>query len=239
VTVVFPARSVASDRQAPDGRPAWLIIVAAAVLTIFYYGMRMDLIGVARSGGDWTAMTRPVVSLLRHNVAAAVLLGLIPLVVARRISGLHLGRLGLGMGNRRRGLVWIAVGVPIAIILGKLSAGHPDVRAVYPLGSGLTRETGPFLTHAITQLLYYGAWEVLFRGVLLHGLQPRFGFTGSNALQTALSVVAHFGRPFSETMAALPAGLAFGGVARNTGSIWPVVIIHWTAGVAQDWFIVS
>jgi membrane protease YdiL (CAAX protease family) len=58
-------------------------------------------------------------------------------------------------------------------------------------------------------------------------------------VQTALSVVAHFSRPFPETVAAIPAGLAFGGIARQTRSLWYVAIIHWGVGTAQDWFIVS
>jgi len=51
--------------------------------------------------------------------------------------------------------------------------------------------------------------------------------------------VAHFGRPLTETLAAIPAGLAFGGIARQTRSIWYVVVIHLVVGAAQDWFIVQ
>ena len=88
-------------------------------------------------------------------------------------------------------------------------------------------------------MLYYCGWEILFRGVLLAGLTRRFGFATANIIQTALSVIAHFGRPFTETAAAIPGGLAFGGVARHTGSVWYVIIIHWAVGMAQDWFIIS
>ena len=60
----------------------------------------------------------------------------------------------------------MGVGVPIAILAGWVSAGKPEMRAVYPLNPGLVSGQVSFLTHALTQLLYYSAWEILFRGVL-------------------------------------------------------------------------
>ena len=131
----------------------------------------------------------------------------------------------------------MAVGLPLAILAGYLSASQAEMRAVYPLNPGLVSGQVSFANHALTQLLYFAAWEVLFRGILLQGLTPRLGFATANAIQMALSVVAHFGRPCTETISAIPAGLAFGGIVRHTGSIWYVVVIHWVVGTAQDAFI--
>lgn len=215
-----------------------LILVAVVVLTVFYYHARVDTIAVASTWHGLHAMTGPVVSFGRHSLASLVLVGLVPLLGARVMCGLRPRAVGLGPGVPRRGLAWLAVGIPVAVLLAWLSADHPDARAVYPLNEALRPDAAGFLRHMAGQLAYYTAWELLFRGVLLFGLTPRFGFAGANMIQTALSVVAHFGRPFPETLAALPAGLAFGGVARHTRSIWYVVIIHLVAGAAQDWFII-
>jgi len=223
----------------PDTRPAWLILVAMIALTQFYYWTRADTIGVTAVGRGWTEMTSQPVSMLGHNLAAGLILGLIPLLCARGLCGMGFRDLGLGIGRPGRGLVWLAVGIPLAILASKFSSAQPEIQAVYPLDPGLTAETGPLVRHAGLQLIYYGAWEILFRGILLFGLKEKFGFASANIIQTALSVVAHFGRPFTETAAAIPAGLAFGGIARNTGSVWYVVIIHWVVGAALDWFIVS
>jgi len=124
------------------------------------------------------------------------------------------------------------------MLAGWASAGKPLTQAVYPLNPALRPEATSFLAHLTGQLAYYVGWELLFRGVLLFGLERRFGFAAANMIQTALSVIAHFGRPVTETLAALPAGLAFGGIAHRTRSIWYVVIIHLVVGAAQDWFIV-
>ena len=236
---MFTARSIVFKKAEHDSRPAWIILVAMIALTQFYYWTRADVIGVTAASRNWVEMTREPISMLGHNLAAGLILGLIPLLCARGLCGMGFRDLGLGIGRPGKGLVWLAVGIPVAILAAKFSSAQPEMRAVYPLDPGLTSQAGPFARHGGLQLIYYSAWELLFRGILLFGLKEKFGFASANIIQTALSVVAHFGRPFTETASAIPAGLAFGGIARQTGSIWYVVIIHWVVGMAQDWFIVS
>ena len=111
------------------------------------------------------------------------------------------------------------------------------MRAVYPLTSKLRPAASSFVPHALRSFLYFGAWEVFFRGFVLFGLRGRLGDGPANAVQTALSVVAHFGRPLPETLSALPAGLLFGWIDLRLGSVWYVAVIHWTVGMSVDWFL--
>jgi len=212
-----------------------LVLLIAAVLLIFYYVPRADLIGVSSATRGWAAMTLRAVPSWIHFVAAALLLGVLPVVVARALTGLSLTQLGLGLGNLRGGLILVAAGTPLAILAGAIGAASPTMRAVYPLFPGAAGVG--FVGYALMQFLYFGAWEVLFRGVLLFGLRPRLGNGTANVLQTALSVTAHFGRAINETASALPAGLVFGWVGLRLGSIWYVAILHWIVGVSMDWFI--
>jgi len=129
------------------------------------------------------------------------------------------------------------VGIPLAVLAGKIASNSPAMRAVYPLDPELT--LGRFLPHAAKAFLYYGAWEVLFRGVLLFGLKDRLGEGMANALQTALSVTAHFGRPMDETFSALPAGVVFGWIGLRVGSVWYVGLIHWVLGMSMEVFILG
>jgi len=88
--------------------------------------------------------------------------------------------------------------------------------AVYPLDPALQPEIGNFLRHVAGQLVYYVAWELCLGG-LLFGLERRLGFVGANVVRTALSAVAHFGRPLPEELAAIPAGLTFGALPGGRG----------------------
>ncbi len=232
-----PSNSI--DRKALFAdQPLALILVAVVVLTVFFYQARVDTIAVSHTSGDFTEMTGPVVNFLSHNLAALLLMGLLPLVSGHLLCGLRLQEVGLGVGQWSRGLVWLAVGIPLACVVAWFSAAQPEMQAVYPLERGLTSDGSSFIPHLAGQLVYYIAWEVLFRGVLLFGLRKRMGFAGANIVQTALSAIAHFGKPLPEALAAIPAGLIFGGIAKHTRSVWYVVLIHLAVGAAQDWFIV-
>lgn len=220
-------------------QPEIILLVSTLVLFLFYYLVRVDVVGTRQLPGDWYAVTRPGVSPGIHFLSAALLLGAAPLAVARSLCGIPLQELGLGLGRWREGLLWMAVGVPIAVLAGWIASGSPAMAAVYPLDRSVTPDLWSFAPHAARNLLYFAAWEVLFRGVLLFGLRAASGAGQANATQTGLSVVAHFGRPMTETFSAIPAGMAFGWISLRVRSIWYVAIIHWVVGMSMDWFILA
>ena len=213
-----------------------LILVATLALVAFYYVTRADTIGVLRQG-EWNAMTLHPLGATLHFAWSGMVLGVLPVAAARLGLGIRCGDLGLGWGRWRVGLLLLGIGLPVAVLAGWIGAASTGVRAVYPLDTGLSMSD--FVGHAAAQWLYFGAWEVLFRGVLLFGLAPRIGAGSANLVQTALSVVAHFGRPIEETLAAIPAGLAFGAIDLRIRSIWYVALLHWVEGVALDYFILT
>jgi membrane protease YdiL (CAAX protease family) len=222
-------------RQLP--RAELLVTLSVLVLIGFYYFTRADTIGVFSTGRGWSPLTMHPFSAVGHFAAAAVLLGVVPALVASKLMGLSFKELGFGLGHWRRGIVILAIGVPLAIVAGKVGSTSPVMRSVYPLDPDLTTAGFPF--YALMAFLYFGSWEMLFRGVLLFGLKECLGDSSANVLQTALSVTAHFGRALNETLAALPAGLIFGCTSLRVGSIWYIAIIHWAVGLSMEYFIIS
>ena len=212
-----------------------VILVGVTVLIAFYYFVRIDVIGVYSPWRGWTPMTAAPVRSVVHFGGAALLLAVIPVAIVRRYAGMTLSELGLGLGNWRLGIALLAIGIPLAVLAGLIGANSQEVRAVYPLDPAA--ESANFLAYAVLQFLYFGAWEVLFRGVLLFGLRPQLGGGVANSVQTALSVTAHFGRAINETFVALPAGMLFGWLNLRIGSVWYIAVIHWMVGVSLDWFI--
>ena len=184
-------------------------------------------------------MTGAALPPLAHYVGSLLLLGVLPVLAAWVLLRLPPRELGLGLGRWKEGLLWLAAGVPIALLAARIGSGSPIMHFVYPLDRTISPAPARFLPYAGMEFLYYGSWEVLFRGVLLFGLRRRLGDGFANVLQTALSVLAHFGRAPDETFAAIPAGLVFGWVSLRVRSIWPIAIVHWIIGAGVDWFIVS
>jgi len=83
--------------------------------------------------------------------------------------------------------------------------------------------------------LYMFAWEFLFRGYMLFGLEKSIG---KNAIfvQAIPFVLLHFGKPFLETLACIPSGFIFGYVAYRTRSFLPCFIIHFGIYVMMFFF---
>lgn len=219
--------------------PALLLLLSTLVLVAFYYLGRADLIGSSSAGRGWFVQSGTPLPAAHHYLASAVLLGIVPVLAARWLCGFRLAELGLGLGRWRTGVALLVVGIPLALLAGKIGSVSPPMRAVYPLYPAASDSLPGFASYALLQFLYYGSWEVLFRGVLLFGLKERLGPGMANVLQTALSVTAHFGRPLTETFSAVPAGLVFGWLDLRMGSVWSVAIIHWLVGASLDWFVLA
>jgi membrane protease YdiL (CAAX protease family) len=73
--------------------------------------------------------------------------------------------------------------------------------------------------------LYMFAWEFIFRGYMLFGLEKSIGTTAI-FVQAIPFVLLHFGKPFLETLACIPGGFIFGSVAYRTRSFLPCFVIH-------------
>ena len=151
-----------------------------------------------------------------------LVLGALPLAAA-----LALGERPAGLGLRwprplsRR---WVFPLLLAVVVLGSLAGAYnAPIFGYYPYSRTLT-ESRPggaagFLLHAVLYIaLYYLPWELLFRGILVFPL-------------------LHFGHPWSETLAALPFGLAAGWLALATGSLLPGLALHAAAGLFLDLFI--
>jgi membrane protease YdiL (CAAX protease family) len=73
--------------------------------------------------------------------------------------------------------------------------------------------------------LYYFAWEFLFRGYMLFGLEKSIG-RSAIFVQAIPFVLLHLGKPHLEALFCIPGGFIFGYVAYRTRSVLPCFIIH-------------
>jgi membrane protease YdiL (CAAX protease family) len=75
--------------------------------------------------------------------------------------------------------------------------------------------------------------EFFYRGFLLFALER---FMGAFAIFVTVIpyCMVHFGKPFVETFAAIPAGVVLGALALRTRSIWPGAALHIAVGWSMD-----
>jgi membrane protease YdiL (CAAX protease family) len=73
--------------------------------------------------------------------------------------------------------------------------------------------------------LYIFAWEFLFRGYMLFGLEKSIGISAI-FVPAIPFVLLHLGKPFLETLACIPGGFILGYIAYRTRSFLPCFITH-------------
>jgi hypothetical protein len=185
-------------------------------------------------------------ALLLYFACFFFLLFLVPLVyllLAGGPAGLTPAALGLRLGNWRLGLASCVVAIPLVLITLSNSARDPVIRAWYPFSKDATRSTARLLLYeAAYVLLYYLAWDFVFRGLvqfsLVHLLPHGLGGTIVAIMaQTLLSTLYHLGHPDAEIWGAFAVGIIFGIITAMTGSFLYGFVIHAVIGVANDVYI--
>lgn len=83
-----------------------------------------------------------------------------------------------------------------------------------------------FLIYEAGLLLYMIAWEFIWRGYMLFGLQQKFGYYAI-LFQMLPFVMLHNGKPMAETFGAIVAAIALAVIAIRTGSVFYCVITHY------------
>lgn len=92
-----------------------------------------------------------------------------------------------------------------------------------------------FLWWQMAYFMQFVAIEFFFRGFLLHGIRHRFGFY-SIFIMTIPYCLVHIGKPFTETIAAIAAGIVLGTLSLKSRSVFMGVLIHFSVAISMDVF---
>lgn len=81
------------------------------------------------------------------------------------------------LGDWRSGLKFSAWAFPIILVAFLLPGAYtPELREFYPFDKAAGESFGAFVNLELSRLvLFYSAWKILFRGVLLFGLRKYVG----------------------------------------------------------------
>ncbi|MGQ9546140.1 MAG: CPBP family intramembrane glutamic endopeptidase [Dehalococcoidia bacterium] len=82
----------------------------------------------------------------------------------------------------------------------------------------------------LNKALYFFAWEFLFRGYMLFGLERSMS-KSAIFVQVIPFVLRHIGKPLLETLLCIPGGFILGYIAYRTRSCLPCFVIHFGIAV--------
>jgi membrane protease YdiL (CAAX protease family) len=136
---------------------------------------------------------------------------------------------GIRIGRWKQAIIIIAVCLAAMAIILYAVTKRPDFYDYYHRAH---IDWPRFLRDAA---LYMFAWEFIFRGYMLFGLEKSIG-RSAIFVQTIPFVLLHFGKPFLETLACIPGGFIMGYIAYRTRSFLPCFIIHFGSYVMCYFF---
>jgi membrane protease YdiL (CAAX protease family) len=206
----------------------YLAVALTGLITIFYHSVLNRRYGDAR--GTWIYFAAFFTLLEALPVLLILLVESEPLQV--------LIDLGVTVGNYRFGLVLVLVFLPIALLIGHIVSRTEEMVAWYPFSKEVCARASSFALYEVGYLLlYYTAWEFLYRGLLFFPLLRGIGFIPAMVLTTTISTMHHIGHPKSEIWGALVGGVVFASIALLTRSILYTILIHAMFGIVNDTFI--
>ncbi len=132
---------------------------------------------------------------------------------------------GLQFGDLKTGLTFSFLFLFVMIILVWIVSATPEFAEKYPHLTSAKSNWNTLLIYEAGMLLYMIAWEFIWRGFMLFGLEKKFGYY-SVLIQMIPFVILHNGKPFLETFGAIFGGIALGILALRTRSIYYCIIIH-------------
>lgn len=132
---------------------------------------------------------------------------------------------GFKIGDYKTGLFISLLFVLLMVLINWFISATPNFADKYPLLDSAKNSWMIFLIFESGMLIYMIAWEFIWRGFMLFGLERRFGYY-SVLIQMLPFVILHNGKPFPETIGAILGGIALGVLAIRTRSVYYCIIAH-------------
>lgn len=132
---------------------------------------------------------------------------------------------GLQIGDYKTGLKYSSLFLFVMIVLIWFVSASPAFAEKYPHLSDAKSNWNILLIYELGMLIYMFAWEFIWRGFTLFGLEKKFGYY-SVLIQMIPFVILHNGKPFLETFGAIFGGIALGILALRTRSFYYCVLTH-------------
>jgi membrane protease YdiL (CAAX protease family) len=161
---------------------------------------------------------------------------ILPLLIIKLLLKGKLTSFGLRVGDYKIGLKYSIIFLAIMIPIVWFVSANGDFIDTYPQLNDMKYSWSIFLIFESGILLYMIAWEFIWRGFMLFGLEEKFGYYAV-LIQMIPFLILHNGKPVAETFGAIVAGLALGILALKTRSVLYCIITH--AGVMFSIDLVS
>lgn len=150
---------------------------------------------------------------------------ILPVLIIKLIFKEKTSNYGLQAGNYKSGLKLTVFFAGLMILIIWFISSDISFNYTYPQLFSARENWLIFLIFEAGMLLYMFAWEFIWRGYILFGLEKKFGYY-SVMIQMIPFVILHNGKPELETFSSIIGGIALGVLALRTRSFLYGFFIH-------------
>jgi membrane protease YdiL (CAAX protease family) len=155
-------------------------------------------------------------------------IGVIALLPGERIRDYHVSFHGF----LRHFWIYLALYVAFLPVV-YLASRTESFRHTYPFYRMANRSHFDLWAWQVLYAVQFVSLEFFFRGFLLQGLRRALGANAIFVMIVPYCMI-HYGKPLTETIGAIGAGLILGTLAMRTRSIWGGVVIHIGVATTMD-----
>lgn len=164
-----------------------------------------------------------------------VILLLIPIVIIKAVFKERLNTFGIQLGDYKTGFTGVLIFAVLFIPAAWFLTASEQFSSAHPYLGSAKYSWNIFVIYQLGFLIYMFAWEFIWRGYMLLGLEPKFGYY-SVFIQMLPFVILHNGKPFVETLASIAGAWILGVFVFRTRSVLYPALIHFTLMFSMDLF---
>lgn len=234
----FPSQP--EEAPSADKRTLWVLGSSSILLTFFYY---FGLTGFyRRHAKQWELASylpdsmmhlKPLLPYAYWGTSSLIIRILIPCFIIFVILKEKPSEWGLSFkGQLKQGGPYI--GFFLFMLPFLFAVSHlPSFQKTYPFLKPVAQGGSLYWGFCLFYGLQFVSVEFFFRGFMVFGLFKKLGYY-SLWIMCIPYVMIHFGKPLSETVGALIAGLVLGAMALKSRSIWWGVALHCAIAYTMD-----
>ena len=205
-----------------------LILVSVAVITFLSIAFGSPLFYYENFGND------KFMSRIYWFLTDGLIMFVLPVVLIKFVLKENLRDYGFTLGDKKFGIITSALFLVVMLVIVWIVSGTKEFSTAYPQGGKRVGESvGTFVIYELCILIYMLGWEFFWRGFMLFGLKPKFGYY-SVFIQMIPFFILHKGKPELELFASIFAGIILGIQALRSGSFIYCWILHWLVMIAID-----
>lgn len=160
---------------------------------------------------------------------------ILPIIIIKLFLKEKIKDYGLKLGDYKFGMTIVIISILVMLPILWFVSASPEFAIKYPHLQMAKSNWSIFIIYEIGMLTYLFAWEFIWRGYMLFGLEKKFGYYAI-FIQMIPFVILHNGKPELETFSAIIGALILGVIALRTRSFIYGVIIHFAIMLGIDLF---